>query len=104
MAGLICDVYGKDDLSTQVVSSSLGAISFAYCDICWLIGAEPKWLVMGSYEDYGKSMHENLNLTYYDKETDSYIDIRKGDIPISFRDETEVKTRSEAIERSKNET
>ena len=98
MAGKVCDVCGKDDLPTSVRSSGLGAFSFAYCGICSSMGAEPKGFVEGTIENIGgiEKVHKGLLLTYYDIETDSYIDVREGKIPITYKDGSEVKTRSEA--------
>ena len=103
MAGKFCDVCGKDDLPTIVHSSGLGAISFAYCKICDTMGAEPKLIVKGTEELCGglENIHENMLLTYYEKKTDSYYDLREENINIKFGDGSEVKTRTEAIEKLK---
>ena len=103
MAGKICDVCKKDDLQTIVHSSGLTAMSFAYCELCEIMGAEPKLVVKGTEELFGEleNIHKNLLLTYYDEKSDSYIDIREGKIPIKYKDGSEVKTRTEAIEGGK---
>ena len=36
-----CDVCGNSDVETTVKSSKLGAGSFAYCDVCVAMEAEP---------------------------------------------------------------
>jgi hypothetical protein len=99
MAGNICDVCGKKDLPTFVCSSSLGAISFAYCEICHPMGAEPRGLIEGTIEMIGgiDKLNNHVSLTYYDQLSDSYIDKREGNIPIKLNDGTEIKTRSEMV-------
>jgi len=99
MAGIICDVCGKDDLDTFVCSCSLGAASFAYCGVCSAMGAEPRAVVEGTVGIAGglEHIHENCQLTYYDQSSDSYIDMREGPQNIKLKDGTEVKTRSEVI-------
>jgi len=104
MAGKYCDVCGKDDLPTGVRSSALGPMSFAFCDICLVMGAEPNYWVEALIEccDGLKNVNTKMLLTYYDRETDSYIDKREGNIPIILKDGTEFKTRSEFINKMEN--
>ena len=45
MAGATCDVCGGPSIG--VASSSLGAISFAYCAECNAVGAEPYGFTVG---------------------------------------------------------
>ena len=103
MSGKVCDVCRKKDLPTFVCSSSLGAISFAYCEICHPMGAEPRGLIEGTIEMVGgiDKVSEFVSLTYYDQSSDSYIDKRLGNIPIKLNDGTEIKTRSDMIKKSK---
>ncbi len=57
----------------QVVSSSLGAMSMAYCSDCLLNNAEPKNLIRYNIEMAdGKVAKWVLGLTFYDKKSDSY--------------------------------
>lgn len=100
MAGNVCDCCNKSDLKTNVVSSTLGAWSFAYCSICYVMGAEPKFMVDGQIEIIGlNNIHKDVLLTYYDPDTDSYKDVRKGEVLIIFKDNTKIKTRDEAIKK-----
>lgn len=100
MAGKFCDVCGKDDIGIAgVVSSQLGPMSFAYCPLCLIMGAEPKFMMDSAIESCGgiDNVHKGLLLTYYDMETDSYIDKREGAIPIQLIDGREFKMRSEFV-------
>lgn len=100
MAGDICDCCNKSDLKVKVLCSALGAWSFAYCNICYSMGAEPKFMVDGTVETLGlNNIDKNVLLTYYDSSTDSYKDVRKGDVLIIFKDNTKIKTRDEVIKK-----
>jgi hypothetical protein len=52
MAGDICDVCGRGNV-VGVYSSSLGAISFAYCEECALNDAEPRGICVWQILDCG---------------------------------------------------
>ncbi len=101
MAGKFCDVCDKDDMGIAgVASSGLGPVSFAYCPICSAMGAEPKFMIEVTIEGCGgsiKNIREGVQLTYYNSETDSYIDKREGDIPITLKSGEAFKTRSELV-------
>ena len=103
MAGNICDCCMKKDSKTVVCCSMLGAISFAYCPVCLAMAAEPSWVVESLIADLELDcIRENLPLTVYEKKTDRYKDVRKGYIPITFKDGTKVDTRAEALSRIKD--
>ena len=95
MAGNVCDICCKDDLPTFVRSSVLGAISFAYCEVCYSMEAEPKNLALSFIEQMGgiEALHRNFSFTYYEQLTDSYMDIRDGVQNIVLEDGREFKTR-----------
>lgn len=102
MAGKICDCCNKSDMVVFVHSSGLGAWSFAYCYVCDSMGAEPKFIVDATVETLGlKNISKKCLLTHYDSLTDSYKDIREGDLIINFKDGTRLKTRKEAIKKIK---
>lgn len=105
MAGKECDCCYKDDMETVVGSSVLGAASFAYCPICIAMAAEPKFMVDATIEILGlDNISKNVNLTYYDQDTDSYKDVREGDIFITLKDGTKIKTREEYWEKYVNKS
>ena len=57
----------------DVYSSSLGAVSFAYCKECSNNNAEPKGIIVSTIEMLGGDVAEwVLNLTYYDTEEQKY--------------------------------
>lgn len=66
MAGEKCDVCGNK--SYAVLSSSLGAISFAYCRDCAESNAEPYGLLVSSVADFGSldRLRENARDAYSD--------------------------------------
>jgi oligoribonuclease NrnB/cAMP/cGMP phosphodiesterase (DHH superfamily) len=41
MENRACEICGHDDTTTAVRSSSIGAFSMNYCEICSIMGAEP---------------------------------------------------------------
>lgn len=95
-----CDVCGQKDFYAGVASSSLGAFSNAFCTICLQMGAETEGMVRATVECCGglDKVSKHAGLTYFDKEKDSYIDFRTGEIiPVVFKDGTEFKTRSECV-------
>jgi len=87
-----CDVCGDESREVYVASSSLGAISFGYCDICLQIGAEPS-----GYDEIA----DKNTYVFYDKESDTYINDNRVFI-VPFKDGTFAKTRTEVIQRLKN--
>lgn len=100
MAGIVCDVCLKKDIPTNVHSSRLGAASFAYCEICDAMGAEPRFVleaIAGIDGDRLDRVHECVCLTYYDKSSDSYVDMREGPQNIELTDGRKFKTRSELV-------
>lgn len=54
-----CDVCGKNEFHS-VVSSGLGAASFAYCESCLSSSAEPMGLVVWSLAMLGENWEERL--------------------------------------------
>jgi len=99
MAGDTCDVCGKDDFRVNVCSSVLGAMSFAFCPICLLMVAEPRYWVNAAVEVAEGVEHINpeVILTYYDHTTDTYQDVRHGLQKIKFKDGREFTTRRQAV-------
>ena len=72
-----CDICGRIG-EVQVVSSALGAVSFAYCSDCLLNNAEPKNLIQGTIEMLdGKVGKWVLELTYFDSITETYESAHK---------------------------
>ena len=57
-----CDVCGKEG-EVFVASSAYGAVSFAYCDDCLLIGREPYWAIV-SYIACAGRFPEDINEEY----------------------------------------
>lgn len=95
-----CECCGHTDLPAGVASSGLGAASFFWCQICLLLGAEPKWVIEGFF---GEIPTTNIveGFLYYEPEDDTYRDPRTGEIVmIPLVDGTEVKTRSEMIQKA----
>ena len=100
MAGDTCDVCLKSDVKIAgVASSSLGAMSFAFCGVCLAMRAEPKYWVYSAIEAIGgiENVHENVCLTYYDIKTDGYVDVRDGPQSIKLKDGRKFTTRKELI-------
>jgi len=87
-----CEICGKNDVVTKAYSSSIGAVSFNYCEICFIIGAEPKGLEEAIGENYRT----------YNKEDDKYY---LGDIPIPIKTHSgkEYHTRSDFVIHLQNE-
>ena len=62
----------------DVYSSSLGAVSFAYCKECSNNNAEPKMIIISTIEMlYGDVAEWVLNLNYYDTEEQKYKSARE---------------------------
>lgn len=80
-----CDCCGKSELLTQVISSSVGAVSFSYCIPCESLGIEPRFLS----EEYKSS--------YYNEETDSYFEHSGAPIDIILSNGMSFKTRGEFV-------
>jgi len=100
MSGLVCDVCGKKDIPTNVRSSSLGAASFSYCQICDAMGAEPVFVLESIVGIDGCDLDKVSNrvcLTYYDRLKDTYIDMREGLQNIELTDGRKFETRSELV-------
>lgn len=53
MSGDVCDVCGGETVA--VVSSTLGAISYAICDDCAIAGAEPWSILIGGLLSIGRA-------------------------------------------------
>lgn len=79
-----CEVCGKSDLETTVVCSSFGAMSMNYCLACRSLGAEPKILVIGAEAE---NIIEKGEVSYYNKETDTYQNTIKGDLDVKLTTE-----------------
>ncbi len=68
MSGAICDVCGEQALG--VCSSALGAVSFAYCQVCTELGAEPYGITVygfamdgGVFEKWSDGYQEMIYVT-----------------------------------------
>ncbi len=104
MAGKKCDCCGKNGLKTGNLKSTLNDKKFEYCLICGAICAEPKHLIDETKERLKKTsafIEEDVPLIYYDKETDTYIDIRTGTVPFAFKDRTVLYKRADILKRLK---
>lgn len=86
MKNLKCDCCGKDDLNTTVSSSTLGAVSYNYCETCLAMGAEPT----GMEDLFG-------NYMIFDSDLDSYV-FDNRIIPITLESGLSFMTRTEYIE------
>ena len=98
-----CDICGhSDEFYAGVASSSLGAFSCAWCQICLAMRAEMTSMVEGTVELCGgiDGVHERVSLIIYDSSIDSYVNFRtKEIIPITLKNGgNEFKTRKEFIE------
>ena len=73
-----CDCCGRVK-PVNVASSTLGAISFAYCSECNVMNAEPKGMITGAIESVGIEHIAEwvFDLTYFDDETKKYVRVRK---------------------------
>lgn len=80
-----CEICGKTDLPTAVVSSTLGAMSNNLCYCCSAMGAE----LPGMTQIFG-------DYTLYNKSTDQYTFSDKP-IEIKLKDGTVFKTRDEFV-------
>ena len=69
-----CEVCNKNDVPCTVASSTLGAFSFNYCQICNAIGAEPA----------GMQDIAGLYITYNSND-DSYYDTSDNLLPIQTK-------------------
>jgi hypothetical protein len=88
-----CDVCGHTEFYTGVCSSALGAMSLAWCDICLAMGAEMRPILEGIGD-----IRKDFSVCYYDPLKDSYIDFHtKEVVPITLKDGTELKTRTEFV-------
>ena len=96
----MCEVCGKK--AEGVASSTLGAISFAYCHQCNVSGAEPYGMLVGTvgtiFEDnwkeeikkaYGNTIEENITATLiavgksreeFDNDVDKFIEESKQEL------------------------
>ena len=104
MAKKKCDCCGKNNLKTGELKSSLSNKKFIYCLICGAMNAEPRDLIeklKKKIQTMKVIVESNVPLIYYDKESDKYIDIRKGTIPFYFKDRTILHTRSDVLKRLK---
>ena len=67
-----CDCCLRERAS-EVYSSSLGAMSFSYCNECTHLNVEPKGIIVGTIEMlYGDVAQWVLDLEYYDVEEKTY--------------------------------
>ena len=92
-----CDLCESEKYYAGVASCGLGAMSHAWCHVCLSMGASMKVLIENLVESCGgiEGVSDQVGLTYYDKEKDSYIDYRtKEIIPIKMKDGTEFQTKS----------
>ena len=73
-----CECCGRVK-EVMVASSTLGAISFAYCSECNVMNAEPLDMITGAIESVGIEHIADwvLDLTYFDDETKKYVRVRK---------------------------
>lgn len=85
-----CEICGKSDMPTMVVSSSIGAFSMNYCSICAAMGAEQ----LGFQKEY--------NCNSYNTNDDMYYDKSDNHIPIKTNSGLVFNTRSEYIEHIRN--
>jgi len=94
-----CEICGHSDHIVGVSASALGAFSFNFCGICLSMRAEPKWMVDATVELCGglDKVNKHAILTYYDKDTDSYTDVREGLIPIEMKSGEQFKTRGAVV-------
>ena len=95
----ICDVCGYANHFVGVYTSALGAMSFGFCGICLSMRAEPKWMVDSTIDLCGglDRVNEDANLTYYEKETDRYKDVREGYFPIKIKSGQQFRTRAAMV-------
>jgi len=86
-----CECCGHDNLSAGVASSSIGAFSIMWCQICVALGAEPKWAL--------DALGEPVDVAYYDPDQDRYISYKtKEPIVIEFMDGQKFTKRKEVLE------
>ena len=102
-----CEVCGSEEHIAGVASSTKGAVSFCYCQLCLNMGADPKFICDFTVENCGGIENVGCSLTYYDKSDDTYKDLKEGVIPIQFNDGISFIKKSDAmkeIKRRKNES
>lgn len=95
-----CEVCGNNDYIAGVASSVLGPCSFNYCQICLAMRADPKGWIEAAVECAGgiDNINPSFSLIYYDKEDDSYKDLRTKDtVPIKTKGDLSFSTRSQFI-------
>lgn len=95
-----CEVCGGNEYIAGVASSSLGAISFCYCQICLSMGAEPKGLIDGLFDMTFEKNKPKEDFVYFDRDSDSYMNYGLGKVmPITLLDgKTKFNTKGEFIE------
>lgn len=95
-----CEVCGNEDHIIGVYASRLGPISFNFCGICIIMGAEPEWMVHSTIENCGglDQIRDDATLIFYDKAAGKYKDLRTGYINIKTRSGQEFATREAIVE------
>jgi hypothetical protein len=91
-----CDVCGYGELYAGVASSALGPMSQAYCSLCLGMGADSRIMIEATIDGCGGVENVAAWLCYFDREKDSYINGKTGEIvPIKTQEGKEYQTRSE---------
>jgi hypothetical protein len=94
-----CDVCGHSEFYAGVASSGLGPMSQAYCSLCLGMGAESRLMVEATIESCNGIENVAAYLSYYDREKDSYIDIKTNEIvPITASTGKKFDKRADFIE------
>ena len=99
-----CNCCGKNNLKTGNLKSSLINSNFNYCLICGAMRAEPKFLIEETREQIENKtlfIDDDVPLIYYNKNSDSYVDIRTGAVPFKFKDGTILHKRNDVLKRLK---
>jgi len=97
-----CDCCGKSDMKTGDLQSTLSEKKYTYCLICGAISAEPKELIkeVENKIKTGTVIEDSALLIYFDEETDTYIDVRKGVFKFKFKDKTILTKRTDIVKRA----
>lgn len=86
-----CECCGNADRPVRVGSSGIGPVSLAWCDICLVVGAEPRWATDAVEPPEGV-------VVVYDAPSDRYVNYPSGTVsPVRFNDGREFQTRAEVV-------
>lgn len=93
---LKCEICGKSDVPTMVVSSGYGPMSLSTCVICSPMNAVTVGIAEYLKEDCGMELSE-LGACVYDQNTDTYKDENNNIVPIELSNGDIFKRRGDYV-------